>query len=370
ANYLIGSFVAAYEDITFLWNNFGNVIGAAVIGGVNLAIDAVNTLINGAKRSINDLINTINLIPGVNIDGLDTSSSTIGNIENSFANNLTGGGRHSALSRHNERQQAALNADYLGGVSTAFEGSTPDIKAATAALTEAETAATGAGKAIKEAAKTDPWKGLRKSVDTANDGLKAAREIAGGFFSDLKNGLKNGESFWDSFKTAALNALDRITDKLLNEVLDSIFKVNKAASGGGGGGIGGFLSSIFGGMFGGGQMGIAKAGGIGLYANGTDFAPGGMAIVGEQGPELVNLPRGSKVNTAGQTRGMMSAANNNRGGSSDVVTIVLQDDSGRMASIADQQIKTASGTIINVAVQKSEAKFATTYAKTNRAGQI
>ena len=31
------------------------------------------------------------------------------------------------------------------------------------------------------------------------------------------------------------------------------------------------------------------------YASGTDYHPGGLAIVGEKGPELVNLPRGSQV---------------------------------------------------------------------------
>lgn len=31
------------------------------------------------------------------------------------------------------------------------------------------------------------------------------------------------------------------------------------------------------------------------FANGTNFAPGGLAMVGERGPELVNLPRGSQV---------------------------------------------------------------------------
>ena len=36
-------------------------------------------------------------------------------------------------------------------------------------------------------------------------------------------------------------------------------------------------------------------GGGRAYANGTDFAPGGLALVGERGPELVNLPRGSQV---------------------------------------------------------------------------
>ena len=31
------------------------------------------------------------------------------------------------------------------------------------------------------------------------------------------------------------------------------------------------------------------------FASGTNFAPGGAAIVGEHGPELVSLPRGAKV---------------------------------------------------------------------------
>lgn len=31
------------------------------------------------------------------------------------------------------------------------------------------------------------------------------------------------------------------------------------------------------------------------FAEGTDFAPGGAALVGERGPEIVNLPRGSQV---------------------------------------------------------------------------
>lgn len=34
---------------------------------------------------------------------------------------------------------------------------------------------------------------------------------------------------------------------------------------------------------------------VGAFASGTNFAPGGMSLVGERGPELVNLPRGSQV---------------------------------------------------------------------------
>ena len=38
------------------------------------------------------------------------------------------------------------------------------------------------------------------------------------------------------------------------------------------------------------------------YARGTSFAPGGLTLVGEEGPELVNMPRGSAVYTSSQTK--------------------------------------------------------------------
>lgn len=44
------------------------------------------------------------------------------------------------------------------------------------------------------------------------------------------------------------------------------------------------------------------------FARGTNYAPGGLALVGEEGPELVNLPRGSQVKTASETRQALSQA--------------------------------------------------------------
>ena len=41
------------------------------------------------------------------------------------------------------------------------------------------------------------------------------------------------------------------------------------------------------------------------FAGGTNFAPGGLSIVGEYGPEVVELPRGAKVHTAGSTQAMV-----------------------------------------------------------------
>lgn len=46
------------------------------------------------------------------------------------------------------------------------------------------------------------------------------------------------------------------------------------------------------------------------YAGGTSGAYGGMALVGERGPEMVTLPRGSKVSRADETRKMMGGSSN------------------------------------------------------------
>jgi hypothetical protein len=54
------------------------------------------------------------------------------------------------------------------------------------------------------------------------------------------------------------------------------------------------------------QIKILQQLGIPGYAGGTGFHPGGMAMVGEKGPELLNLPRGAQVIPAQQTDGGLS----------------------------------------------------------------
>ena len=54
---------------------------------------------------------------------------------------------------------------------------------------------------------------------------------------------------------------------------------------------------------GGGLQG-SSGGGLQHNALGTNYAPGGLSIVGENGPEIVNLPQGSQVHNAQDSRGM------------------------------------------------------------------
>jgi len=86
---------------------------------------------------------------------------------------------------------------------------------------------------------------------------------------------------------AIYNQLDRATDKWLVKLGDALGELN----------WGGFLKSL-GGVFGGGGMNLGSAFselfGSG-HSAGTDFSEGGWKWVGERGPELLRLPRGSQV---------------------------------------------------------------------------
>lgn len=61
-----------------------------------------------------------------------------------------------------------------------------------------------------------------------------------------------------------------------------------------------------GGLFG--WLGDALMGALPGHASGTDSAPGGMSLVGEEGPEIVNLPKGAQVVPFRETRQFMQQA--------------------------------------------------------------
>ena len=45
------------------------------------------------------------------------------------------------------------------------------------------------------------------------------------------------------------------------------------------------------------------------YASGTQYHPGGPALLGENGPEIAELPAGTRVRTAAETRQILSKGN-------------------------------------------------------------
>ena len=81
-------------------------------------------------------------------------------------------------------------------------------------------------------------------------------------------------------------------------------------------------------------------GGIGgrAFAEGTSFAPGGLSLVGEQGPELVNIPRGSQVFTANQTKSMMGGTIDHTG-TIRVVGVNNQNELSAVVEIVMSQLR-------------------------------
>lgn len=147
------------------------------------------------------------------------------------------------------------------------------------------------------------------AVDEITDAMRAAEQSA----DQLKEGFR---SAFTSFVTGAQSARDAasqllgtLADMLANSAFESLV---------GGAGGDSFFSSI---------------GSLLGFANGTPYAPGGLAMVGERGPELVNLPRGSQVYTNRETEGLMSGG---------AVELIIHADPG----VSIETVRNEAGAIV------------------------
>jgi len=116
------------------------------------------------------------------------------------------------------------------------------------------------------------------TVEAAKEFADLGKDVLGGFIQDLRNGVDASE--------ALAKALDKLADKALDLALNAIF------GGGKGGGLLGGLGALL---------------GIPGFAEGTNSAPGGLAWVGERGPELMNVPKGAQIFPSDVSRKIASA---------------------------------------------------------------
>ncbi|WP_380787232.1 phage tail length tape measure family protein [Sphingomonas sp. R86521] len=111
--------------------------------------------------------------------------------------------------------------------------------------------------------------------------------------SSLYRNLMSGgtRSIFDSFRQ---RGLDAIADLAAKWTISQIGKMSES---------GGFLGSVA-------TLLKGTGGSTPAYASGTEYASGGASIVGEFGKEIVNLPRGSRVTPAAETRRMLAGNDN------------------------------------------------------------
>ncbi|WP_448043818.1 phage tail length tape measure family protein [Bradyrhizobium liaoningense] len=132
----------------------------------------------------------------------------------------------------------------------------------------------------------------RKQLDSLmTEGMSVNR----GFFVEFGQQIRSGASAWDAFKDAGLNALGKLSDKLMQMAADNLFA--SAFGGSSSGGLAGAIGSLFGvggtGTVANGGIVLGGASGPGVFAaaNGGTFGPG-WGVVGERGPELINVHKG------------------------------------------------------------------------------
>lgn len=162
-------------------------------------------------------------------------------------------------------------------------------------------------------------RGVKIADETFRDAVDSAAEYSAGIGS-LREMLESGAISQETFNAAleqAKNKMDAlkeagdfmkqtIGDAFIDAITgaqsfeDAMHSLAKAIA----------RAALQAAFFGDGPFGNLWGGGGGLFDilgfhTGTNYAPGGTALVGERGPELVNLPKGSQVIPAQKTARMM-----------------------------------------------------------------
>ncbi|SDP92523.1 hypothetical protein SAMN05428967_4474 [Phyllobacterium sp. YR620] len=301
ANMVIGSFVAAFEDIKFVWQQFPNIIGAAVIGAVNTVVNGVSRMINVVIDNINDFTQHIAGISSqIGIEISPISHIDVQDIRNEYAEALG-----AAVGDRNKAISEAMNRDYIGTIATAFSGATAEATSFGNSVGGANgqlNAMGGSGAKAAEGANSakDAWAGLRDVSAGVKEKMAALKEQTravsdawtdfGRGGQSILEGLVDGTLSWkDALKSALPVLLDLVTN-LMNA---------QNPAGFGSGMLGSFLNGLtgLGGGSGYGKGYFPPAPGGGL----TGFAMGGISDVpaifgeGKYAEAAVPLPDGRSI---------------------------------------------------------------------------
>lgn len=129
------------------------------------------------------------------------------------------------------------------------------------------------------------WDTLRNGIDDVSDAIAGAIVMGESLRESMARILRQmaADILSSGVREALLSLIPSGSGGLFSKLVGAI-----AGAGGGGGSGGNVLAGVD----------------VKKFASGTNYAPGGLAWVGEQGPELVNLPRGAQVFNAAISRRM------------------------------------------------------------------
>jgi hypothetical protein len=180
------------------------------------------------------------------------------------------------------RAAAAKLREAVSGASEETDGASEAAKRLNDAFGELDPDGDGGGKGGKALSQTsDLLAEIAKRVTEMEEATKRAAEQMRDAFADTFASIVTGA---DSAREAVGKLLQSFATMLARSAGQTIFGA------------------------------LGKGIGIPGFATGTPYASGGLAMVGERGPELINLPRGSRVFNASETermsRGGVNVVNN------------------------------------------------------------
>mgnify|MGYP000340816182 CR=1 FL=1 len=195
------------------------------------------------------------------------------------------------------------------------------------------------------------------SNDNAQEGIIAQAER-------WQTALQNVGSTFEGVAGSIADLISQIINPAVNSSIERFSQMQSAMQG-----ITGLFQKLFGkkagGIIGGiVQIGASFFGGGGKipgFATGTNYAPGGLALVGERGPELVSMPRGSRVFTNRESMGMMGGgklqveviANNDGFGA------VIRDHAGQMIAQSTPFIMDGAANIAHARMNRNMGRPST-----------
>ena len=245
----------------------GFLLGAFGFGNVDAAVKESNEKINAYKNAQGALLKARAQLVNAN----KTSSST----EEVSSRNVSGANR-AAEKVKKLKPEFSMKGFYEEFFAKEFEKSDESLAKV------AETQIKALVDTIPDLAKVSDE---MVAIQTRNDELNNSFQAIGMTVSDAFKGMLTGAMSWkDGMRS------------LISSVIDQLWKLFVVQK------IVGLVSGALGGATGtpssGGSFGSSTGNflpGVPKFAKGTTYAPGGMALVGERGPELVNLPKGSQV---------------------------------------------------------------------------
>jgi hypothetical protein len=258
-----------------------------------------------------------------------------------------------AQDRENLTAQQAV-ADAQAGVAAALQGNADDATLSKAktqlAIALQNQAGTNAQHGIQTAQQAKSQQGPMGQYITSlgdvntqleNVKVKGLQSLSDGITDAIMHTKSLGAAFHD---IASSIIADLVKIAVQQMIIKPIANLMGGGSGGGGGGLG-FLGSV---------------GSILGFASGTDDAPGGMALVGENGPELMYVPPHAQIAPNHLLRNSIGVGPNAGGGASHTynLTTNVQASDAVLTSWVQQVVTQSHNQAVNTARQMAQTDSA------------